>query len=152
MATAEQVTLSEPHPPKEASIKAFDEILPNLKDELTEVRRNHDKHEPEYFRAVKHLDDNQLTSFDSSNLEYVRVAETAYGLHLFGKVKLPALDDGYIHVRIFISAKDGTDGRDLEERQAKLHSIHTEEVVKADGDHVYRAVFGKNDQLEWFET
>ena len=51
-----------------------------------------------------------------------------------------------------VSAKDGTDGSDLEERQAKLHSIHTEEVVKDDGDHVYRAVFGKNDELEWFET
>jgi hypothetical protein len=82
----------------------------------------------------------------------VRVAETAYGLHLFGKVRIPAVDDGYIHVRIFISAKDGTDGSDLSEREAKLHSIHTEEVVKRDGDHVYRAIFGKDDPLEWFET
>jgi hypothetical protein len=80
------------------------------------------------------------------------VGETAYGLHLFGKVKLPALDNGYVHVRIFISAKDGTDGSDLEERVAKLHSIHTEELVKDDGDHVYRAIFGKDDALEWFET
>ena len=82
----------------------------------------------------------------------MRVGETAYGLHLFGKVKLPALDNGYVHVRIFISAKDGTDGSDLEERVAKLHSIHTEELVKDDGDHVYRAIFGKDDTLEWFET
>ena len=33
-----------------------------------------------------------------------------------------------------------------------MHSIHTEEVVKEDGDRVYRAVFGKEDELEWFET
>jgi len=77
---------------------------------------------------------------------------TAYGLHLFGKVRLPALDNGYIHIRIFGSAKDGTDGSSLDEREYSLHSIHTEEVVKEDGDRVYRAVFGKEDQLEWFET
>jgi len=80
------------------------------------------------------------------------VAVTAYGLHLFGKVKLPALDNGYIHIRIFGSAKDGTDGSSLDEREYSLHSIHTEEVLKEDGDRVYRAVFGKEDELEWFET
>jgi len=78
---------------------------------------------------------------------------TAYGLHLFGKVKLPALEeDGYIHIRIFGQPKEGTDGSDLDEREYSLHSIHTEEVIKDDGDRVYRAVFGRADELEWFET
>lgn len=110
------------------------------------------EHEPEYFRVVKDLSDDDLTSFSSSDLEAVRVAVSAYGLHLFGKVKIPALDNAYIQVRIFGSAKDGTDGSSADEREYKLHSIHTEEVVKSDGDRVYRAIFGKNDELEWFDT
>lgn len=82
----------------------------------------------------------------------MRVANSAYGLHLFCKVRLPALDDGYIHVRLFGCPKEGTDGSELEEREWSLHSIHTEEVVKGDGDRVYRAVFGERDELAWFET
>jgi hypothetical protein len=101
---------------------------------------------------VKDVSDHDLTSFSSSELETVRVGETAYGLHLFGAVKIPALDDGYIHVRIFVTAEEGTDGSTLDERKAKLHSIHTEEVVKEDGDRVYRAIFKKGDGLEWFDT
>ena len=42
------------------------------------------EHEPEYFRAVKHVSDSDLTSFASRDLESVRVANSAYGLHLFG--------------------------------------------------------------------
>lgn len=82
----------------------------------------------------------------------VRVAVSAYGLHLFGKVKLPTVDNAYIHIRVFGSAKDGTDGSSLDEREYSLHSIHTEEVVKDDGDRVYRAIFEKEDALEWFDT
>jgi hypothetical protein len=82
----------------------------------------------------------------------VRVANSAYGLHLFGKVRLPAVQDAYIHVRIFGSAKEGTDGSDVDEREYKLHSVHTEEVVKSDGDHVFRAILNEKDALEWFET
>jgi hypothetical protein len=82
----------------------------------------------------------------------VRVASSAYGLHMFGKVKLPALDNAYVHVRIFGSARDGTDGSSLDEREYSLHSIHTEEVIKDDGDRVYRAILGKDDALEWFDT
>ena len=112
----------------------------------------HSEHEPEYFRAVASLSDTDLTSFTSSNLESVRVANSAYGLHLFGKLKIPTLDDAYIHIRIFGSAKDGTDGSSADEREYKLHSVHTEEVVKGDGDRIYRAIFGKADALEWFDT
>jgi hypothetical protein len=78
----------------------------------------------------------------------VRVGSTAYGLHLICKVAIPAQPGAYIHVRIFVGAEDGTE----EERVAKLHSIHTEEVVREDGDHVFRAIFGEGDELEWFET
>lgn len=98
------------------------------------------------------LSDDELTSFSASDLESVRVANSAYGLHLFGKVRIPKADGAYIHIRIFGSAKENTDGSSLDEREYKLHSIHTEEVVKGDGDRVYRAIFGKNDELEWFDT
>jgi hypothetical protein len=110
------------------------------------------EHEPEYFRAVQDVSDSDLASFSASDLESVRVASSAYGLHLFGKVKIPTLDNAYTHIRIFGNAKDGTDGSSLDEREYSLHSIHTEEVIKDDGDRVYRAIFGKNDALEWFDT
>ncbi|CAN9315378.1 unnamed protein product [Alternaria alternata] len=152
MATEETVDLSPAHAPQPASVDAFKSVLDTVKQELIKLRRDHDKHEPEYFRAVKHLSDTDLVSFTAEDLESVRAAVTAYGLHLFGQVKLPALDNGYIHIRIFGAAKDGTDGSSLDEREYSLHSIHTEEVIKEDGDRVYRAIFGKDDALEWFET
>ncbi|RMZ74577.1 hypothetical protein GMOD_00003633 [Pyrenophora seminiperda CCB06] len=155
MATAETVELGPSHAPHQGSIDAFASILDSVKEELVKLRRDHDKHEPEYFSAVQHLSDHALTSFSASDLVAVRVAITAYGLHLFGKVKLRALEgegDGYIHIRVFGQPKEGTDGSTLEEREYSLHSIHTEEVIKGDGDRVYRAVFGKEDELEWFDT
>jgi hypothetical protein len=110
------------------------------------------EHEPEYFQAVKDVSDSDLTSFTARDLESVRVANSAYGLHLFGKVKLPKVDNAYIHIRVFGSAKEGTDGSSLDEREYSLHSIHTEETIQADGDRVYRAIFGRDDALEWFDT
>lgn len=82
----------------------------------------------------------------------MRVAETAYGIHIIGAVKIPETDDAYIHVRIFVKAKEGTDGKRVEDREARLHSIHTEDVVGEDGQRVFRAVFGGADELVWFET
>ncbi|KAF2830547.1 hypothetical protein CC86DRAFT_367284 [Ophiobolus disseminans] len=152
MATEETVQLNEAHAPQQASIDAFNSILHSVKSELLKLRRDHDKHEVEYFRAVKDVPDSDLASFSADDLESVRVASTAYGLHLFAKVKIPAVSDAYIHVRIFGKAKEGTDGSSLDEREYKLHSIHTEEVVKEDGDRVYRAIFKKDDALEWFDT
>ncbi|OAL52425.1 hypothetical protein IQ07DRAFT_585614 [Pyrenochaeta sp. DS3sAY3a] len=152
MATQDTVQLSEAHAPQQASIDAFNSILESVKEELVKLRRDHDKHEPEYFRAVQDISDADLIAFTASDLESVRVAVSAYGLHLFAKVKIPASDNAYIHIRVFGSAKDGTDGSSLDEREYKLHSIHTEEVVKDDGDHVYRAIFAKDDALEWFDT
>ncbi|KAF2628937.1 hypothetical protein BU25DRAFT_409433 [Macroventuria anomochaeta] len=152
MATEGTVQLSDAHAPHQASIDAIESILDTVKEELVKLRRDHDRHEPEYFRAVKHVSDPDLTSFTVRDLGSVRVAISAYGLHLFGKIRLPAVDDGYIHVRVFGSPKDGTDGSSADEREYSLHSIHTEEIIKEDGDRVYRAIFGRNDELEWFDT
>jgi len=155
MATEDTVSLSPSHAPHQASLDAFASILDSVKHELVKLRHDHDKHEPQYFSRISHLSDASLISFTPNDLVAVRVASSAYGLHLFGKVRIPTVEDGdgaYVHIRVFGSAKEGTDGSELEEREYKLHSIHTEEVVKADGDRVYRAVFGEGDELEWFDT
>lgn len=145
MATAETVDLSPPHEPKEDAIKAFTEIEHELKKHLIHIRHQHDKHEPEYFAAVKHLSDNELVSFGVDDFKEVRVAPSAYGFHLFGKVLIPAIEEGpaYIHVRFFTAGP---------EREAKLHSIHTEEKPDDGGGSTFRAIFSKDDPLEWFDT
>ncbi|KAI4870482.1 hypothetical protein F4820DRAFT_403920 [Hypoxylon rubiginosum] len=150
MASAETVDLNEYHPPKEESLKAFSEIETELKKTLLHMKHTYRKHEPEYFAAVQSLSDADLTSFSSSDLEGVRVGLSAYGLHLFGKVRIPAMPDSgpaYVHFRAFI----GGDGHD-EPGVATLHSIHTEDKEEPDGGRTYRAIFTKDDPLEWFDT
>ncbi|KAF4867549.1 hypothetical protein CGCSCA1_v013287 [Colletotrichum siamense] len=135
------------HEPKEESIKVFKDIEHELKKELLHTRREYQKHEREYFQAVEELDDDQLAGFSSKDLVAVRVAVSAYGVHLFGKIRIPAMSDSgpaYIHFRAF----DVPGG----DEPAKLHSIHTEEKEHSDGDKTYRAIFTKNDPLEWFDT
>ncbi|KAI5862664.1 hypothetical protein GGS23DRAFT_86257 [Durotheca rogersii] len=156
MATAETVELGEPHAPREESIKVFNEIEADLKKTLLHMKHTYLKHEPEYFAAVQSLPDAALTGFGAVDLEQVRVGASAYGVHLFGKVRIPAAGDppAYLHFRAFV----GGDGHDRP-GVATLHAIHTEErLVPADGDgdapadRRYRAVFTRDDPLEWFDT
>lgn len=80
----------------------------------------------------------------------MRVGISAYGLHLFGKLRIPAMPDSgpaYIHFRAFV----GGDGHN-EPGVASLHSIHTEDKEEPDGGRAYRAIFTKEDPLEWFDT
>jgi len=152
MATAETVQMGPPHPPKEESIKAFNEIEVELKTELQHLRHETNKHEPQYFARVNNLTDKQLTNFSSDDLKEVRIATSAYGYHLFGKVLIPDSDrshsypekasDAYFHFRAFIGGDSST---------AKLHCIHLEEIEKPDGDKDFKAIFGQNDPLEWFD-
>ncbi|KAH6895145.1 hypothetical protein B0T10DRAFT_557381 [Thelonectria olida] len=146
LATAETVELGPAHPPKEDSITVFSEILTDLKKQLVHLRHDYNKHEPEYFAAAKNISNDELTDFSTGDVESVRVATSAYGIHLFAKLRIPALaDDGpaYVHFRVFIGG-----GGD----PPKLHSIHTEEKEHSDGDKTYRAIFTKDDELEWFDT
>ena len=76
----------------------------------TYARLRNAEHEVKYFRAVKCLSDVDLASFSADFESVLRVASSAYGLHLFGKVKIPATSDAYIHIRIFENAKDRTGG------------------------------------------
>ncbi|KAJ4008332.1 hypothetical protein NW766_009324 [Fusarium irregulare] len=133
MATAETVDLGPAHPPKEDSIVAFEQILPELKKKLVHLRHDYNNHD--------------LVGFSADEFEQVRVATSAYGIHLFGKLRIPAMTDpsgpAYIHFRVFIGGGD---------EPPKLHSIHTEEREDSSGGKTYRAVFTKNDELEWFDT
>ncbi|KAF7540653.1 hypothetical protein G7Z17_g12148 [Cylindrodendrum hubeiense] len=146
MATADTVDLGPAHPPKEDSIIVFSEILPELKKTLVHLRHDYNKHEPEYFAAVEHLSNNDLAGFTVDNVEAVRVGPSAYGIHLFAKLRIPALPaDGpaYIHFRAFTAGSD---------EPPKFHSIHTEEKEGPDGGKTYRAIFTNDDELEWFDT
>ena len=110
------------------------------------LRRDHDKHEPEYFAAARDLSDHDLAGFTEADFLEVRVGPSAYGIHLFGKVRIPALPENgpaYLHFRAF------TDGPGM---GSKLHSIHTEEKEGEGGDKTYRAIFTKQDPLKWFQT
>ncbi|KAI0965652.1 hypothetical protein F4678DRAFT_467333 [Xylaria arbuscula] len=153
-ATADTINLGPPHAPKEESIKAFAEIEPELKKELLHLKHTYLKHEPEYFAPVQHLPDTALTSFSvhSGDLTTVRAAQSAYGIHLLGKIRIPDIPDSdegapaYLHVRVFVAEENG-------EKIAKLHSIHTEARDEPDGNGKrYRAIFTKDDPLEWFDT
>ncbi|KAL2015943.1 hypothetical protein VTK56DRAFT_4515 [Thermocarpiscus australiensis] len=146
MATVDTVELGPPHKPKEESIEVFNQIEHELKKTLVHLRHEYNKHEPEYFGAVEHLSDAQLTDFGPDDLHQVRVAISAYGVHLFGKLRIPSLPDegpAYIHFRAFTGGPGD---------KATLHSIHTEDKKEPDGGHTFRAIFTKHDLLEWFDT
>ncbi len=54
------------------------------------------------FAAVAHLADEDLVSFTDADLAEVRVGASAYGVHIFGKVRLPPMPDSgpaFLHVR-----------------------------------------------------
>jgi len=145
MATAETVDMGPPHSPKEESIKAFNEIEVDLKTKLQHLRHETNKHEPQYFAAVQNLSDKQLTNFSSNDLEEVRVATSAYGMHLFGKVLIPDSEkgsDAYFHFRTFVPGGAET---------ARLHCIQMQQIDEANGDKNFKAIFSKNDPLEWFD-
>ncbi|KAI5810102.1 hypothetical protein DFH27DRAFT_538103 [Peziza echinospora] len=135
MATAETVELGPPHFPKEGSITAFNALLPQIRKKLIVMRHKHGKHDKDYFASVAHLTDHELESFDASNLEEVRVGTTAYGIHILGKVRLPKVEDSYIHVRLYVGEEDG-------QKVYKLHSIYLDK----DG----RVVLPKAEELAWF--
>jgi len=144
-ATKDTVDLGSPHVPKEESIKAFREIEHELKRELVHMRHDHDKHERGYFEAVSHLKDHDLAGFTEADFKQVRVAVSAYGIILFGKLRIPALPDSgpaYIHFRAFSEGP---------EQEARFHSIHTEEREEQDGRKTFRAIFTKDHVLDWFD-
>jgi len=164
MATAETVQLGDIHAPKEDSIIAFKKIETELKKKLQHLRHETNssspflsplqspfpslthfpiEHEPQYFAPISHVPDHTLTSFTSSSLTSVRVATSAYGLHLLGKVLIPETEDKYFMFRAFIPGDSDT---------ATLHCIHMEETdVGGEEGKFFRAIFEEEDELKWFD-
>jgi hypothetical protein len=155
MADASTCELTASHPPKAAAIKSFKHLLPEIKRQLIHLRHNHDKHEPEYFSSVASLSDPQLASFDESDLVAVRAGRVAYGVIIFGKVRLQS-PGKYVFVRWFVGGEDEDgDGKveaDEGEVEYKFHSFYTEEKSEADADGstMYRAIMGEHDELFFF--
>jgi hypothetical protein len=155
MADASTVQLSDPHTPKPASLAAFSTAFNDIKNEFHKSRKRWGEHEPEMFSRVQGLTDHELlqnvdlekdlvqvrtgeSSYYTSHFYISSEADCRYGLHLFGKIKLQGIDDGYVHVRLFVT-----------ENEVKLHGIHTYE------DHErgkYNAIFHEIDPLEWFDS
>lgn len=154
MATAETCPLSPSHPPKPAAVRSFTAILPEVKKQLIHLRHTHDKHELQYFAAVSSLSDHDLASFSAEDLVAVRVGSVAYGVILFGKVRIPKAElpgggKAYIFVRWFGGGEDQDhDGHveaDKGEIEYKFHSIYTEEKKDGEGKLHFRAIMGDDD-------
>ncbi|KAF8160825.1 hypothetical protein B0H34DRAFT_698262 [Crassisporium funariophilum] len=128
MASNEQITLNEPHPPQENAIEAFNILLPTIKSEIVKSRRDWDKHEPRMWSRAASLSDSELVSFEiEKDLVEIRSASTSYGTIILGKIRLPAVNDeqgeGFIHVRIHDPPNRGTE-------DVRFHSLFTDEGRK----------------------
>lgn len=156
MATLDTVDLGPAHAPREESIKAFKEFEHELRKQLIHLRHDHDKHSPESFLSARNLSDHELATFSSDDFILVRVAPTAYGFILLGKLRLPALvalarDETAltdIHFRAF---SDGPD------QESNFHSFHTRDIdtptTEGDGHlHTYQSLFPQSEPLEWFDA
>src|SRR5947207_281025 len=130
MADAETCDLTPAHPPKPAATKTFHALLPTIKQELIKLRHKHDKHAPEYFEDVADLSDADLAAFDENDLVTVRAGRVAYGVIVFGKVRLPKVNGGYLFVRWFAGGEDyDGDGKvEREEAEYRFHSFYTEDL------------------------
>lgn len=66
-ASVDQISLNEPHPPRENSIEAFGVVLGQIKREIIKSRKHWDKHEPKMWSRSRGLTDGQLTGFTLEN-------------------------------------------------------------------------------------
>ena len=117
IASEEDLTFKGPHAPHEKAIEAFRTVEKTIKHAIIASRRDWDKHEPKMWSRAKDISDEELVSFtftrerskhdhakDSSrgeggDLILVDNAATSYGEIILGKIRIPAISDGYIHVR-----------------------------------------------------
>ncbi|GLB37624.1 hypothetical protein LshimejAT787_0406750 [Lyophyllum shimeji] len=141
MATAETVPLNDPHPPQQNAIDAFTAVQPVIKAEIIKWRRHWDQHEPRMWSRAAGISNEALTDFDlQKDLVEVRSGPTSYGTVIFGKLRIPAINDdlgeGYIHVRIHDPPNRGTE-------DVLFHSLFTDETT-------WRAIQTKDTPLEFF--
>jgi len=150
MATAEEVNLNDSHPPHPNAIDAFEKVVHHIKSAIVKSRHDWDKHEPRMWSRAHGIDHHHLTTFDlSKDLILIRSGSTSYGTIIFGKLRIPAIQDdegeGFIHIRIHDPPNRGTD-------DVLFHSILTEEGNRnADGHPTtWRAIQTRDATLEFF--
>ncbi|GJJ06348.1 hypothetical protein Clacol_000539 [Clathrus columnatus] len=162
MASAEEVNLNDSHPPHPNAIEAFEKVISHIKSAIVRSRHDWDKvvivsfahgreqHEPRMWSRAHGVDDHQLTTFDiSKDLVLIRSGSVSYGTIIFGKLRIPAINDsegeGFIHIRIHDPPNRGT-------QDVVFHSIFTEEGNRnADGHPTtWRAIHTKDTPLEFF--
>ncbi|KAG2146042.1 uncharacterized protein EDB93DRAFT_1086756, partial [Suillus bovinus] len=145
-ASQEQIILDDAHVPGEDAKNAFDVVAESIKESIKKSRRSWKvHHESSMWARAAGLSDDELTSFSRDDLVQIRNGQASYGHVIFGKLRLPAVNDklgeGYIHVRCA-----GTSGW-------KLHAIHhLTAFFDEDGHpHSWRAIHPDNYPLEFFE-
>lgn len=150
MASTDEVNVTAPHTPHERAIEAFNHVLREIKLAVIALRRNWDIHEPRMWSRAAGLSDVKLTTFTiEDDLVEIRTGAVSYGTIIFGKIRIPAVNDelgeGFIHVRIHDPPNKG-------EGDVMFHSIFTMEGKRdADGHpHLWRAIQVKAEPLEFF--
>jgi len=147
MASAEQLEFNEPHVPKENALTACTHILHTIKSEIVKSRHHWDQHEPKMWSRAHGISDHELAAFTiEKDLVLVRSAPTSYGTVILGKIRIPAIDDGYIHIRIHDPPNRGTE-------DVIFHSLWTNEIrdnPEDDRPTRWEAIQTKETKLEFF--
>jgi len=145
MASEEELNFTGPHAPHERAIEAFRAVEKQIKSAIVGSRRDWDKHQVEMWSRAKDLSDEELVGFtftmerskydkqhhgsrgEGGDLVLVDNAATSYGEIILGKIRIPAITDGYIHVRVHDPPNKGQD-------DVIFHSLFTDEGHRdADG-------------------
>ncbi|KAG1897976.1 uncharacterized protein F5891DRAFT_1191286 [Suillus fuscotomentosus] len=148
-ASEEQIVLDDAHVPGEDAKDAFDEkVAESIKESIKKSRRSWKiHHESSMWARAAGLSDDELTSFSRDDLVQIRNGQASYGHVIFGKLRLPAVNDklgeGYVHVRIHHEGVSGW----------KLHAIHhlTASFDEDGHPHSWRAIHPDSYPLEFFE-
>lgn len=146
MATAETINFNAQHSPHQNSLDAFTVVLPQIKHAIIASRHDWDKHQPKMWSRAAGLSDSALTAFNlEQDLVAVRSGGTSYGTVILGKIRIPAIEDGFIHVRIHDPPNKGVE-------DVKFHSLFTDEGNRnADGHPTtWRAIQNSDTPLEFF--
>ncbi|KZP34732.1 hypothetical protein FIBSPDRAFT_1035708 [Athelia psychrophila] len=126
-ASEEDVKWTDTHKPNanHKAVETFAAVEHTIKHEIKVSRRDWDKHEPKMWSRVQGITDEELVAFNvaGGDLVLIRNGATSYGTILLGKIKIPAVEDAYVHVRILKGEVDGKD-------DIKFHSIFTNEGNK----------------------
>jgi len=148
MASKEEVSLNEPHKPQDNAIEAFKNVEHDIKEGIRKSMERWSHHEPRMWERAAGISEHDLLNFhvNKENLVLVRSGLTSYGTVIFGKIKLPKIDDAFVHVRIQDPPGEGV-------QNMIFHSIFLN-IGERDADghaQYYRAIQTDDTPLDWFD-